>query len=87
MDINRLVAMANRIGEFFDALPDTVQGMRGVACHIGDNWEPRMRRQLASHLDAAAQTGLTPFVERALRTNQSLWRVTHAPGTPTSSAQ
>ena len=85
MDINRLVAMANRIGEFFDALPDAEQGMRGVASHIGKNWDPRMRLQLGAYLDVTAQTGLTPFVERALRTNQSLWRVAQAPGVPTSS--
>jgi len=84
MDINRLVAMANRIGEFFDALPEAEIGMRGVASHIGDNWEPRMRLQLAAHLDASGQTGLTPFVESALRAHQSHWRVAPAPGVTTS---
>ena len=85
MDINRLVAMANRIGEFFDALPDIQEGMKGVADHIGDNWEVRMRLQLAAHLDATAQTGLSPFVERALRTIPDRWRAAQAPGVSTSS--
>ena len=85
MDINNLVAMANRIGEFFDALPDIQEGMQGVVGHIGDNWEARMRLQLAAHLDATAQTGLTPFVERALRTIPDRGRIAQAPGIPTSS--
>ena len=75
MDINRLVAMANRVGEFFDALPDTREGMQGVAGHIGSNWEARMRIQLATHLDGTHQTGLTPFVDCALRSLPSSWRV------------
>lgn len=75
MDIKRLVAMANRVGEFFEALPDTGEGMQGVAAHIGSNWEARMRVQLATHLDGTRQSGLTPFVDCALRSLPLRWRV------------
>lgn len=75
MDIKRLVAMANRVGEFFEALPDAEEGMEGVVAHIGSNWEARMRVQLATHLDGTRQSGLTPFVDCALRSLPSRWRV------------
>ena len=78
MDISRLIAMANRIGEFFDVLPNAREGMQGVASHIGENWDARMRLQLGAHLDASAQTVLNPFVERALRTFPDRWRVAQA---------
>jgi formate dehydrogenase subunit delta len=80
MDINRLVGMANRVGDFFEALPDTQEGMEGVAGHIGSTWEARMRIQLATHLDGTRQTGLTPFVDCALRTLPSRWRVAQSTG-------
>ena len=67
MEVERLVAMANRIGEFFAAWPDRAEGQEGVAQHVARFWEPRMRRQLFAHLDGpAAGAGLTPMVAAAL---------------------
>lgn len=76
MDMTRLVNMANRIGDFFEAIPDANAGLDGVAGHIAAYWEPRMRRQLADYLDAALPApGLSPFVEEALRSRPQRWRV------------
>lgn len=52
MDIGNLVRMANRIGDFFDSMPDRAEALEGVANHIQKFWEPRMR------------TALLDFVER-----------------------
>ena len=41
-----LVHMANRIGEFFQAMPDREEALMGVATHIRKFWDPRMRREL-----------------------------------------
>ena len=38
--------MANRIGEFFQAMPDRQEALLGVATHIRKFWDPRMRREL-----------------------------------------
>ena len=49
MRIERLVAMANDIGAFFDADPDKTEAAKGVANHITRFWDPRMRRQMIAH--------------------------------------
>ncbi|HVH29537.1 MAG TPA: formate dehydrogenase subunit delta [Vicinamibacterales bacterium] len=49
MRIERLVAMANDIGAFFDAEPDKAEAAKGVANHLKRFWDPRMRRQLVAH--------------------------------------
>ena len=45
-----LVHMANRIGEFFQAMPDREEALLGVATHIRKFWDPRMRRELRVYL-------------------------------------
>lgn len=49
MRIERLVAMANDIGAFFDAEPDKTEAAKGVANHLRRFWDPRMRRQIVAH--------------------------------------
>lgn len=73
MDINKLVHMANRIGDFFQAMPDRTQAQRDLADHIRKFWEPRMRKTLRIHLDTTSASGLHPFVREALLANQELW--------------
>lgn len=52
MEISTLIRMANRIGDFFEALPDQDEAAEGIANHIQKFWEPRMRRELLGFLDA-----------------------------------
>jgi formate dehydrogenase subunit delta len=63
-----IVRMANQIAAFFRAYPQE-EAVAGVAKHIRDFWEPRMREALARHL-AAGGEGLDPVAregaERAL---------------------
>lgn len=66
MDIHNLVHMANRIGEFFDAMPDRPEALQGIASHLRKFWAPRMRQQLAAHLDEHGGEGLQPIVLEAL---------------------
>ena len=66
MDIDNLVRMANRIGDFFDAMSDRQEAIDGVANHIRKFWEPRMRRRLAELLDDPSTAGLHPLVRQAL---------------------
>ena len=46
----KLVRMANQIATFFHSKPRE-EGIAGVAEHINNFWEPRMRRQLFEMLD------------------------------------
>ena len=71
MKIERLVKMANDIGSFFEAEPDKAKGAKGIAQHIRNFWEPRMRRQICEHLDTAGGKGLNPLVRTALEENRS----------------
>ncbi len=64
----RLVYMANQIGKFFAARPPSV-AVAGVAKHIADFWDPRMRRRIRDHL-AAGGEGLDPIVRQAVATLQ-----------------
>jgi formate dehydrogenase subunit delta len=67
MDIDNLVHMANRIAEFFEAMPDPAEARDGVAQHLQRYWEPRMRRQLVAHVQENAGVGLRPLVLAAVR--------------------
>ncbi len=72
MDPENLVRMANRIGEFFAALPDHAEACDGVATHLRRYWEPRMRRQLLAQLDRGEAQGLTGLVREALERHRAL---------------
>ncbi|HXZ09677.1 MAG TPA: formate dehydrogenase subunit delta [Paraburkholderia sp.] len=58
MDKRNLVDMANRIGDFFESMPDHDEALTGIADHIRRFWEPRMRRALLAALDAPATVEL-----------------------------
>ena len=59
----KLVYMANQIAKFMESKPHD-EGVAGLASHINDFWEPRMRRSLFEVLDAGGQ-GLRPLVMEA----------------------
>jgi len=71
MNVDNLVKMANRIGNFFEAMPDRDQALADIATHIRKFWEPRMRRDLLTHLRNGG-ADLTPLVVAALERYQSL---------------
>ena len=51
MNIERLVRMANDIGNFFKAEPDHPTAVDGVAQHLKRFWDPRMRKEIISYVD------------------------------------
>jgi formate dehydrogenase subunit delta len=65
MNVEQLVAMANQIGEFYEAYPDRQEALSSTARHIRRSWDPRMRRELLGHLDAGGE-GLLPFTREAI---------------------
>ena len=71
MDAKSLVHMANRIGEFFGAMPDREEASQGVATHLRKFWDPRMRRELLAHIDQHAGEGLSELVLSALQQHRS----------------
>lgn len=65
-NLQKLAYMANQIAKFFASKPHA-EGVAGVAAHINDFWEPRMRRHLFEQVDAGG-TGLHPLVMEAATT-------------------
>ena len=66
MKLDKLIAMANQIGSFFDAMPDREQAVADVASHLRRSWEPRMREQILASLGTADEAQLKPLVREAL---------------------
>ena len=60
MSHDKLITMANQIARFMESKPHD-EGVAGLAGHINDFWEPRMRRQLFELLDQGGN-GLRPLV-------------------------
>jgi formate dehydrogenase subunit delta len=63
--LERLVYMANQIGKFF-ASQKHESAVAGVARHIADFWDPRMRQMIRDHA-AQGGTGLDPIPREAVR--------------------
>lgn len=70
MDVNNLIRMANRIGEFYQSYNDKDEALEGIANHITKFWEPRMRRALIAAMDSAAATSFMPLVIESLSLNK-----------------
>lgn len=60
MSHDKLITMANQIARFMESKPHD-EGVAGLAGHINDFWEPRMRRQLFEMIDAGG-AGLRQLV-------------------------
>ena len=70
MDNHHLIQMANRIGEFFAAMPDRAEALAGLADHLTKFWEPRMRRQFLAEIDAGHAGELHEIVLAAVRAHR-----------------
>lgn len=73
MDVDNLVVMVNRIGDFFQVMPDKEEGELGVVNHVRKFWEPRMRRALKEHIDQSQGEGIHRFVLDALKKHDTIW--------------
>jgi len=60
MALDRLVAMANQIGDFFAPYPPERRA-EGIRNHLRTYWDPRMREELLELIDADG-SGLAPHV-------------------------
>jgi formate dehydrogenase subunit delta len=65
LDSDNLIRMANRIGDFFEAMPDRPEAIEGIATHLKKFWDPRMRRQFLALVDEGAD-GIKDIVRSAV---------------------
>ncbi len=59
-----MIRMANQIAAYFEAYSRT-EALDGIANHIKNFWNPRMRKQLVEYIDGGAE-GLSPLVTAAI---------------------
>ncbi|MBV8618170.1 MAG: formate dehydrogenase subunit delta [Curvibacter sp.] len=63
---DNLIQMANRIGQFFESMPDHAEALEGVAQHIRKFWEPRMRAEFLRLVDAPGEREVRAIVLEAV---------------------
>ena len=66
MDTDNLVHMANRIGEFFQTMPEREEAVLEITQHLRKFWAPRMRHELLEHVDRTGGDDLLPLVRQAV---------------------
>ena len=62
--IDKLVRMANQIGDFYAAMPEQ-EAIEGVAQHLSRFWTPKMIREIVAFADHGG-AGLKPIAARAV---------------------
>ena len=62
----KLVKMANQIGDFFKSYPDAT-AIEGVREHIAKFWNRKMRDEFYAYLDKQGDEALQPVVAAAVK--------------------
>ena len=66
MNVQRLVAMANDISNFFGSDPEPAAAAEQVAGHMKKFWEPRMREELRRHVSDGGE-GMSSIAIQAVK--------------------
>lgn len=61
----KLVHMANQIGDFFKSYPEET-AVEGIRDHIAKFWNRKMRNDLFAHLETTGTAQLQPMVAKAV---------------------
>ncbi|MDD2833387.1 MAG: formate dehydrogenase subunit delta [Methylotenera sp.] len=72
MDIQRLISMANQIGDFYESYPDQSHAQEDIAGHLNKFWALAMRKQLAEYVQQSGGTGLHHKVQTAIKAHLQL---------------
>ncbi len=71
MDKDNLIKMANKIGYFFESMPDRDQSLEDIANHIKKFWAPSMRKQIIKSIDTNTNEGMSKIVLDAIKTHRN----------------
>lgn len=72
MKIEKLVTMANQIGDFFGANPNQAEAKDDIAKHLKRFWAHNMRQQIVDHVDTQQGQGLKDVVIQAITEHREL---------------
>jgi formate dehydrogenase subunit delta len=67
-----LIRMANQIGTFFESMPDRAEALAGIAKHLKNFWDPRMRNAFLALLDSADVHDIKAIVREAVQTHRGM---------------
>lgn len=67
MKVERLITMANQIGDFYQAFPDETQAQKDIVQHLNKFWAQSMRDDMRAHVENNDGDGLSPLVLAAVR--------------------
>jgi len=67
MDIQRLISMANQIGDFYESYPDQSHAQQDIAGHLNKFWALTMRKQIAQYVHEQGGQGLHQQVKTAIK--------------------
>ncbi|WP_137718625.1 formate dehydrogenase subunit delta [Methylobacillus flagellatus] len=71
MQTQRLLEMANQIGDFFQSYPDPVEARKDIANHLKKFWALSMREQIIAHVEAQQGAGLHAIVGEAIKEHRA----------------
>ncbi|MDI1299245.1 formate dehydrogenase subunit delta [Methylotenera sp.] len=72
MDIQRLISMANQIGDFYESYPNQSHAQKDIAEHINKFWALSMRKQIAEYVNQQSGTGIHTQVQNAIKAHLML---------------
>lgn len=67
MDIEKLIKMANQIGDFFEANPNQEEANKEIANHLHKFWNSVMIKSIVAHVNDKQGAGLHAQVIEAIR--------------------
>lgn len=67
METEKLIKMANQIGDFFEAYPNEDEAKKEIANHLHKFWNSVMIASIVSHVNEHEGAGLHPRVMQAIR--------------------
>lgn len=67
MDTEKLIKMANQIGDFYEAYPDQAVVEQEIAGHLNKFWNSIMRKSIMAHVKEHQGKGLHPRVIAAIQ--------------------
>ena len=72
MELEKLIKMANQIGDFYEAFPDKIEARKEIAGHLNKFWNSAMRKALATYVKEKQGIGLHERVVEAIQQHLKL---------------
>ena len=72
MQAEKLIKMANQVGDFYEAFPDKTEAKQEIAGHLNKFWNSSMRLSLAKYVGEHQGAGLHAAVIEAVQEHLKL---------------